>query len=312
MLASRALGAFTRDYDAVETVPPLPLWAALLRLARDDEPIPQRQLPERARISRRAAEAATQNARGRGWVSIEPRPDGKRGKAVTFTRAGVAAAATGRAAIESVEAAWASTHDDALPPLRTALERLVAGFPLELPHHPIAYGTADPTITGWHAPVRRPDLPPHGQDWRPVRRDDPGAVTGLPLCALLAAVVVQYTIDYDRAGTGTLYAAVNVLRHHPDLPAIGTARGTSLLERHGIVAATGERTDDGARRIQLTALGMHHLAAFEPQVALVERQWRDRYGPDAVAEVREGLEDLTPRLGRGLPDHIAVGLDSSG
>jgi hypothetical protein len=156
-----------------------------------------------------------------------------------------------------------------------------------------------------------------------VLRADPSTAVGLPITSLLSQVLVQCTIDYDRAGRGSLHLATRVLRHIGDdgVP-LGdvahegvTGDGRSNLERHGVLRVERER--DGERVVRLSPLGRILRDAYEPLVAQVEAQWRSRHGSSLIDDVLAELLArraawLEPSANGSTPDdHLTTRLLAS-
>jgi hypothetical protein len=198
--------------------------------------------------------------------------------------------------------------------LRRALEALVVQLELELPHHPMIYGTSDGSAIGGEAVAARPGrprVPAHGTDWVPVVRasDD---VSELPLHALVSQALVAFTIDCEDIGpspmwlpamlASTMPTGVADLERLPSILGI-TGTGTSFLERHGALRVKVK----GRRRIaELTWLGRRARDAHQPVLDAIDALWRDRYGTGCVDELRHSLEEVDRRLDAGLPDHVLV------
>jgi hypothetical protein len=293
VLLARALIALTRAFEqagaGTDGVPSLPAWAGMLRVI-DEQGVDQRDIPHLARISTRVVVAWLKVTERSGWTAAAG------DKRVALTAAGVTARTKWAQLPATVEAAWAK-QVGSLDELRSALAAIVEQLPLELPHYPIPYGTADPSITGGR---------PHGQDWRPVPRADGDTTTGLPLHALLSQALVGFTIDVESRGIGPLAAAINVLcrvgvegRPLAEIPkSVGlTGTGKSGTERHGLVTVNNKRAT-------LTPLGKRVVEAYPRAVADVEASWDEQFSAKNVAALRTALAALP--TDDTLPDHPIV------
>jgi hypothetical protein len=313
VLLSRVLGGMVRDLERDDdplVTASLAVWANVLRpLADAGGSTCERELVEPARISKRLMVAAVTGAAGRGWLTTGPSPGRGAGRAVDLADGGRASDARWRARLERFDA----DHRDG--PLAAAVADLVARFPLEHPWQPASYGTADPSAVGGSFVRGAPadGIPPHGQDWRPVRRvGGASSVVGVPLPALLSQALVAFTIDYEAAPMWPLASTTLVVQHLgakaiplADVPGDhGIAgNGKSLLERHGVAVVAGGAGRAAARTVRLTALGERIRARHTPTIAAVEAAWRDRYGVAAVDHLRTAL-DAEPAAGdESLPDH---------
>ena len=205
------------------------MWATVLQhLPGDGGRVEVKAMPSVSCLSKRAVTSTSKFAVRLGLVSTEERslrltPDGVRARA-----------------------AWApdGSVGDGDGGLRALLVPVVAGLPLEHPHFPTQYGTADASITGGP-----------GQDWKPVpRRDGPDEVGRLPLISLLSEVFTAVAVAYERSN-GALGWAANVCAQVPDegcdaasLP-VGAAWVLGGMARHRWIT----RSDDGC--VALTSIG---------------------------------------------------------
>lgn len=226
-------------------------------------------LPAAARLSKRAVRTALNTARKAGYVATDD----------------------GWARVTPSGAEARRVVDDKWPQLRAPLAALVAQLPLEWPHFPTGYGTADHSATGgvWRGVT--------GTDWKPVHRvleDD--TVSGLPVSALLSQAYMAFTADYESLGLGALYWAANVLRRIPDdgaptgdFPDLRNlpGNGKSTLERHLFITITGN-----PKSARVTTRGADVRDRYEGAVKSVEDQWRADYGEGTVSAVRAELEAL--------------------
>jgi hypothetical protein len=264
VLMSHALLDLTRSCERAG-VDEVVLWANLLR-ALDDGRNARKALPAAVRLSKRVVESTVKCVVRRGWASVD-------GDAVVLAADGRAARGDWTAAIARAEAAWPHAKS-----LRPPVEAFVSQLPLEHPHYPCGYGTADWRITGGP-----------GVDWKPVVRDgEADTVSGLPLLALLSQALVGFTYQYERrvpfAMLVGLYLDAAFATDSIDLadaPRVLDIRGNgrSSLERHGAVTVT-----EG--RVRLTRIGQQLRDAYRPTTADVESAMR---GAPALRAALEGL-----------------------
>jgi hypothetical protein len=249
-LLAAALADLAREFAAAGAeprprVPPVEMYANLLAHVADGG-VARRDLPRRARLSKRAAHFSVGVAQRWGWVTTT----GSAGAAlVRLTAEGQRQRDACARQLAQAEQAWrARLGDDVVTAARVSLESLVSQLDLELPHFPAGYGAADGSVTGggrWGRPaaLRYAGLPGHvfdaaeeqraadaweaasggalyvastGQDWKPVRRDEGDTVTTLPLSALLSQALMAFSIDYEGSGGLSLAATANVVRHMDD------------------------------------------------------------------------------------------------
>ena len=320
-LLGRAIGAFTLDYEQARggegSVPELGAWANALRVV-DAEGTDQRQLARRAVISTRAAEVVVNRLERLGHVAVERQAiEGKRGKTklVRLTASGEAGTASAAALVDSVQAIWRQRFgNDAVHRLRDALSTVVDRLPVELPHYPVGYGAADPSVTGGNFVPEDPGpprIPAHGQDWPVVLRKPGRDTRHLPLSALLSQVLAAFAIDYEREGFGSLSAVSNFLRFvGDDGVTLGRARalggvsgnGKTLHERHKDVVVEPGRPGDMSRRVFLTPKARRLRNAYPRLVMEIEDRWREQYAA-AISPMRTALMAMNERFDADLPDY---------
>ncbi len=338
-LLSKPLLALGREMTtlpaSVEPMPGAAIWFNVLRPLQQLGEVRQRDLPALGRISKRAVRTALTPAQRAGWLEVD---DEKR---LRLTAAGKAAADGWADRIGEIERRWKKRFGARpLTELRSDLCRLVSQFDLELPHWPQSYGNADTSIVGgvsgqWGRPAARRvrGLPGftfdidealrqaeefeaqsdgrlhvgrHGNDWRPVARND-DTTASLPLCSLLSQVLVAFTIEYESCGGLALASVANYARFVPDA-GIEFQGGDALPVRHGY--STLEQ-QPGTKLVWLrpTDKGRRVRDAYMPVTASVEQRWRRRYGDDLVSAIRSRMEPIVAKLDPRLPEHAITGHD---
>ena len=282
VLLSRALAGSSADFDARTGLgESLPLWANLLQYVDAVDGLDVRVLPARSCLSKRALTTGTKRLSRMGMAEV-------RDKSVALTETGVASREGWRSLVDGLGASWPAATS-----LREALVAIVSRLELEHPHFPTQYGTADSSITGGP-----------GRDWKPVRREGTGGAEHLPLVALLSQAFVALAIAYE-SRNGALGWVANVMAFVPGEGASVAAippdgrRLLGGLERHGWIAV-----DQRARRITPTAFGQARRVAHERTLAAIEDEWRDRFGPDVVGELRSSLESCVAALPDGSVDDV--------
>ena len=301
-LLSQALVTVAREYEqrgaGSASLPTLAVWSNVLRPIGNG--IDLRQLPAAARLSKRAVRAAVGAAENRGWLVHE-------GHTVRPSPSGEAARERWPSLDADVDG---SVADDVATPLRDVVRQLY----LEWPHFPTGYGPADHSITGGpHTSgggKTDSKVPTHGTDWVPVPRHDVegSSVASLPLSALLSQAFVAFAADFEERRIGGLHLAATALRLLPDggapvsdIPMLSRLKGDgkSVLERHGYVEIMRDPDKPRVLVAVPTARGRNTRDKYEPTVALVEDEWRQRYGADVVARLRSALESVD--IDRSLP-----------
>jgi DNA-binding MarR family transcriptional regulator len=307
-LLSQALVAFTIEFDNeagtriphVTTVArqagessrgawlvSLPMWANFMRFV--DEPgTPLRELTEQAALT---------NLKGLlrwGYITIAPDPDDRRAQPprgdwlVRPTRFGRVAEEVWRPLDAAIEARWAERFGvGALAELRGALGVVAAGVELELPHYLPVAG------------VHRQDP----ERWRP--RAPAPVEDGLELSALLARVLLAFSVDYERQSRLSLALSANVLRvldqdglRVRDLPlAVGVSKeaisvSLGFLARAACAVIEPDPAAARTKRARLTARGLQAQAKYRRLLAATEAVWRARHGAPALDALAGSLRAL--------------------
>ncbi|MCA1841056.1 MAG: MarR family winged helix-turn-helix transcriptional regulator [Actinobacteria bacterium] len=315
VLLSRVLGHFATEMqsaDAGHAVPSLAVWSNVLRCVSDVGPdgISESALPSAARLSRRLATAAVTGAARRGWISVSE-GDGKK-RQVQLAELGLAAANIWPTRLAALDAAKEHIR------MRMVLEGLVRQLPFELPHFPASYGAADPSAIGgsFVKPPKKTGIPAHGIDWSPVPRDDGDTVSSLPLTVLLSQTLMALTTDYESHFPWPLASTATVLCHlgaepRPLAEVPGehgiAGNGKSLLERHLIATVSRDPADARRKLVALTDRGLAVMQHHPARLAAVEEDWRERFGPGTVTELRDALIPVA-KLASNQPDHVIAPL----
>jgi methyltransferase (TIGR00027 family) len=163
----------------------------------------------------------------------------------------------------------------------------------------------------------------------------------LPLSALLSQALVAFTIEFDneaehnlphrttdhgpsRTGDGAWLVSLvmyeNCMRYVTEEPlTVGELEarartGTNLdgMRRWGYVTidGTAKRIHKGRPGpdavLRATAAGLRARAVWAPLPGHIEQRWRDRFGTDRVARLRDALVPLVRQLDPGLPDCLPI------
>jgi DNA-binding MarR family transcriptional regulator len=186
--------------------------------------------------------------------------------------------------------------------LRAVVARLDPGLPDCLP------------ILGANLASRGPDpnLPP---------RPDPVDLPTLALSALLSRVLLSFALDYERESALSLAASANLLRVlNPEGIRLRDLPGLTGISKEAVSWATGvlvrahvaaEEQDPKASRgkvARLTSKGTAAQRAYQDLLAATEDRWRQRFGADDVAALRQPLEALATAQ-EGHPPPLFGGLE---
>jgi methyltransferase (TIGR00027 family) len=192
------------------------------------------------------------------------------------------------------------------------------------------------------APARAPRRAPRGQAVSaPTHRLQPPQGI-LPLSALLSQALVAFTIEFDNEAEHRL--PHRTTSHGTSAPGDGDATWLVSLAMWencmryvtgepitvaGLEARARTRTNlDGMRRwgyvtidgtakkihsrpgpdavLRATAAGLRAREIWRPLAGHIEQRWRERFGADQVAGLRDPLIGMVSRLDPGLPDCLPI------
>jgi hypothetical protein len=206
----------------------------------------------------------------RGWF-VRPTPAGRMTQEIAPSLSG------------EIEARWRERFGvDAIDELRHALAVALEGLDLELPEYLPIVGSSN----GMRAEIEHPR----------------GATAGAHLSALLAQVLLAYTLDFERESELSLPLTANFVR------VLGKAGldireipGTSGVSKEATAMALNYLAKTGyvsveAKLASLTVKGFEALAAAPGLHAIVERAWSTQRLRKALA----GLLDQRAPLSEGL------------
>jgi DNA-binding MarR family transcriptional regulator len=307
-LLSQALIAFTIEFDntaeeRITAAGPRPwiaslaMWANYLRFV-GDEGVHARELQSRALVS----EGAIRSRLGalRRWRYLVVDPD----HVVRLTAAGRRARAVWEPLGEEIEDRWRERFgEERIARLRTALESPLGGLDLELPRYlpVVGYGMVAEVVTA------ADPLPPQPDGH-------------LDLSVLLARTLLGFTLEFEGASKLSLPVCADGLRvlgedatRVRDLPRLAGVSKEALAMLVGFLARARLATvapDPSAPRGQAVSLTPKGLAARRASGRLavdIEERWRQRFGTDAIDELRAGLRGIldaragdAPLLAQGL------------
>jgi DNA-binding MarR family transcriptional regulator len=134
------------------------------------------------------------------------------------------------------------------------------------------------------------------------------------LATLLAKVLLGFTLDFERESEVSLAICANVLRlldegeaRIRDLPRLSgvskeaIAMSASFLEKSGFAVVATSTSEARTKVLRLTAKGVAARDAYRRRLTEVEARWRERFGAEAMCELRESLEALAGPDGTGSP-----------
>ena len=203
------------------------------------------------------------------------------------TEAGRAAAEIWPPLLGEIERRWEERFGaTAIDELRESLSAVTAQLDVALPEYLPIVGSANGMIAEVE-PREATATPPHA------------------LQALLAQVLLAYTLDFERAFELSLPLWANFLRvldeTGMDVRAIPAAAGvskeaTSMALR--FLAKSGHIVVDTRKTVSLTPAGRRAQEAALQVHSDVERAWRTRFGADTPKRLRTGLDGVLEQAGR--------------
>lgn len=115
-----------------------------------------------------------------------------------------------------------------------------------------------------------------------------------PLFALIARVLLEFTLDFEAESGVALPIAANTLRvlsrepipvrdlpDHAGVSKEGTAQAMTVLNRHDLVVV--DPVSDGrGKQVRLTPKGLTAQAGYHDRLSEVETAWRSRFGDGAI------------------------------
>jgi DNA-binding MarR family transcriptional regulator len=239
-----------------------------------------------------------------GYVITEPRirPGDSGGPSddvlVRLRAAGRKAQKVWRPLGAEMEHRWrARFGEESVDALRRALAGVRDQFDTDLPlYMPIVSPTQNGKASIFEPAGSRPTVP--GAEVPAARRDS----NQLDLSALLAQVLLQFTLDYEQMAAVSLTIAANTLRVLDeegvlvrDLPRLtgvskeGNAMALGFLARRECVVTEPDPASGRGKRVRLTPKGKRSQDKYHRLLAETEEQWERRFGSARVEELRACL-----------------------
>jgi len=224
------------------------------------------------------------------WV-VRPTSNGRKAEAIWPTL------------FDEIDARWRGRFGaDEIDGLESSLHALVERSDLALPEYLPIVGGADGMVAGL--------VPDKRRDSEPSRAH---------LCALLAQVLLAYTLDFERESALSLPVCANVVRvldeagvlvdEIPSRSGISkeaTSMALTFLVRSGSVAVDGAR--NATKRARLTSEGRAARDAIGSLRAELEFGWKVRFGAEVLRRLRSSLVLLLGRR-EGTRTLLSLGLE---
>jgi hypothetical protein len=207
------------------------------------------------------------------------------------TPGGLKAQQVWRSLFAVIEKRWRERFGgETVDTLRESLAAIVAQLDLNLPEYlPIlGYGL-------------RADLDRYAMS--PPREGAKASALNLP--ALLAKVLLVFTIEFERESELSLPICANLLRvlsdegvRARDLPRLtgvsaeAIKMATGFLGKGAYVVIAGESPASRTRLIRLTAKGLLAQDAYRKRLAAIESEWQKRFGAERIRSLRQMLEQI--------------------
>jgi DNA-binding MarR family transcriptional regulator len=233
------------------------------------------------------------------YIEWEPDPADERAVRVRLTAAGRRAAQIWRPLAGEIEERWRDRFGEAtVDELRASLSAVRDRFDPDLPL-PRYLPTVYPTQNG------RAEIPQRRTEVGSEKRGDPGEGSSPDLSVLLAQVLLQFTLDFERASRISLAISANTLRvltedgvRIRDLPVLtgvskeANAMAVGFLVRRDCAV---ERADPAATRgkiVCLTSKGVRALAKYRRLLDQTQTLWEEKFGADALRRLQDSLVRL--------------------
>jgi len=230
-----------------------------------------------------------------GHIVVAPDPADPRAKppqadwVVRPTAKGRMAQEVWRSLFQVIEERWVARFgSDAIGSLRDALIAVVTRIEIALPEYlpVVAYDMCARVL----------------EDAQPA---EPGAAAGMHLAALLAKALLAFALEYERESDVSLALGANLLRvlgeepvRMSDLPRLSDvskeaiATSVNFLKARGYALVEAAPFASRGKAVRLTAKGSEARRAYQRLLAAVEERWQDRFGEDAIGNLRRSLEPL--------------------
>jgi DNA-binding MarR family transcriptional regulator len=247
-----------------------------------------------------------------GYITVTPDPADKRAKPpqrdwlVRPTARGARAREIWQPIFGEIEKRWRERFGDAaMSGLRQALAAVESRFDRELPEYlpVLGFGMTAEVLDEPRAPKTR----------------RPAAATELTLPALLAKVLLAFTLEFERESEVSLPICANVLRllgddavPLRDLPARAGVSKEAIhmaitpLKARGFVLIEPDRESGRGRAIRLTAKGRGAREKYLELLGEIEGRWKARFGGELVDALHNALMELAGDSGRG--ERLLAGL----
>jgi hypothetical protein len=230
-----------------------------------------------------------------GYVVVAPDPNDTRQKPprsdwiIRATPAGRRAQKMWLLLLTVVEKRWVKRFGkDEMAALRESLRGLIHSMDVELPDSLpfLGYGLYS------QIPKQRPRAPTSPECYE------------LPLPALLSRVLLAFAIQFELRSPLSLAISANVLRvlneegvRLRDIPVLAgvskemVAVSLAFLVKAGF-AIVGNDPDKRSKAAGLTTKGVHYQKVYHVLTQGIEGSWHERFGSDAIRDLRANLEPL--------------------
>jgi DNA-binding MarR family transcriptional regulator len=229
-----------------------------------------------------------------GYITVAPDPDDARPKPpardwlVRPTRKGLRAKEVWESVVGVIENRWESKFgESAIARLRESLAALVSKINMELPEYLPVLGYGLSTEAPRQYGPRAVEPPRH-------------------LTALLSKVLHAFTIEFERESEVSLAISANVVRllndegvRVRDLPRLSgvskeaIAMVVGFLQKRGYVTVDLDPAASRTKVVRMTAKGRAAHRKYQEALASIEKRWQERFGENAIRNLRESLEALT-------------------
>jgi DNA-binding MarR family transcriptional regulator len=271
-----------------------------------DEGITVRELYMRSGLEKKALQTWLKRMAGWwGYLTLHPPADGKPAPPADWivrpSPGGLRALQVWRPLFATIEERWRQRFGEkVIDGLRSSFGAVGDQLQTGLPEYLSILGVV---WAGWFAEAPKPGRGIYAAEKQ-------SAV--VPVSALLSWTLMAFTLDFERESDLSLAIGSNLVRVLDDtgipvrdLPRLSGVSKEAIkmmlgfLTKHRFVAIEADLVAGRIKVVRLTAKGIEAQQAFGLRLALTEKDWRKRFGDEAIGRLRTALEAVVIDAGGG-------------